>query len=715
MNHWMKKIAVTAAASLLALSNTGIMANQDIAVEEGTVTYFNGAVTNAADPHVLYDEESGYYYAYSTAGANKGWMYGIYRSPDLSTWEKAAPGALKGDEENRWGKTWFWAPEVYHNEETGKYFMFYAAMMRDNQREPHFGHADFEEACKVGVAVADNPAGPFETIADHPIDYYPYDPGYHDVNQLMDKKQMLPPSTLEEGETAPLGVYIPFIDPNVFFDDDGRIYLYYSRNAYRNWVWDTDLEKYIEESNIYAVELTTDWWNDPEGKTMPTVTDEYINTNIDEDDPEGTRKDGFVPVISYAGEKQDWENAHVNDYDKYEGKKKNRRWSEGSTTFRKDYDVDGDGDEDPVYYMMYSCNNYENENYGIGYATASSPLGPWKKAESNPILSQDPEKSIYSTGHGSMIESPDKSELFYVYHGRNSTSSGRRMYADRMYIQENALDERGVPTLSIDESTNDQPVAKGVAPLAIQGLNNAMILDVSEVRTVDYNVVSAKGAAFDLTNPHNRLVVEVENPEIADAALEGNRLTVSAKAKGGTRITLRYERLTSSGFWRETVTKTIPVQVRNAAEPDASVELLRLYNPNSGEHFFTASQRERDYLVEKGWMYEGNAWVARAESDRPVYRVYNPNAGDHHYTLDEVEKDRLAELGWKDEGIAWYAEDESGIPVYRSYNPNAKAGAHHFTTSKNEQDYLTGKGWKDEGIAWYGMIADDAVRASQER
>ena len=136
-------------------------------------------------------------------------------------------------------------------------------MLKPELREEAFAYADFEEACKIGVAVSETPEGPFHIIDDEPIDYYPYDPDYYDVNLIMDEKQMKPPASLEEGMTAPKGTYIPTIDANVFFDDDGRMYLYYSRNAYRNWVWDEDLGKYIEESNIYAVELNTDWWDDP--------------------------------------------------------------------------------------------------------------------------------------------------------------------------------------------------------------------------------------------------------------------------------------------------------------------------------------------------------------------------------------------------------------------------------------------------------------------
>lgn len=126
----------------------------------------------------------------------------------------------------------------------------------------------------------------------------------------------------------------------------------------------------------------------------------------------------------------------------------------------------------------------------------------------------------------------------------------------------------------------------------------------------------------------------------------------------------------------------------------------RLYNPNSGEHFYTAASRERDYLIEAGWRDEGDAWDMPAQSDYPIYRVYNPNAGDHHYTGDKIEVAALIKAGWKDEGIAFYNTAASKAKVYRLYNPNAIAGAHHFTLSLAEADYIERFGWIPEDNDW---------------
>ena len=126
--------------------------------------------------------------------------------------------------------------------------------------------------------------------------------------------------------------------------------------------------------------------------------------------------------------------------------------------------------------------------------------------------------------------------------------------------------------------------------------------------------------------------------------------------------------------------------------------IYRLYNPNSGEHFYTVNEAEKNYLVSLGWHDEGVEFQSVAEGV-PVYRLYNPNTGDHHYTINKEERDYLTRLGWKAEGVAFYTKGTK--PVYRLYNPNAKVGSHFFTQSESEKAHLEKLGWRFEGIAWY--------------
>ena len=136
------------------------------------------------------------------------------------------------------------------------------------------------------------------------------------------------------------------------------------------------------------------------------------------------------------------------------------------------------------------------------------------------------------------------------------------------------------------------------------------------------------------------------------------------------------------------------------------VDMYRIYNPNSGEHFYTSDQKEKDALVNKhGWTYEGVGWVSPERSSIPVYRLYNKKGGEHHYTTDKKERDALInKYGWTDEKIGWYSDEAETIPVYREYNPNAFANNHNYTPDTKEHSALLNKyHWKDEGIAWYAI------------
>ena len=94
----------------------------------------------------------------------------------------------------------------------------------------------------------------------------------------------------------------------------------------------------------------------------------------------------------------------------------------------------------------------------------------------------------------------------------------------------------------------------------------------------------------------------------------------------------------------------------------------------------------------------------KAEVDSiEMHRLYNPHSGEHFYTGDTNEKNHLASIGWNYEGIGWYSDEDQGVPLYRQYNPNEKTGTHNYTTSKEENDFLVSIGWRAEGIGWYGL------------
>lgn len=150
-------------------------------------------------------------------------------------------------------------------------------------------------------------------------------------------------------------------------------------------------------------------------------------------------------------------------------------------------------------------------------------------------------------------------------------------------------------------------------------------------------------------------------------------------------------------------------QYKGSTVPDTnSRAMYRLYNPNSGEHFYTASVSEREDLISAGWTYENVAWRAPKESSVPVYRLYSGT--DHHYTTDVSEREMLVKAGWKYEGVGWYSDEAKGTVLYRLFNPNVQptaprnnSGSHHYTADASERDHLVSVGWIYEGNCWHGL------------
>ena len=84
------------------------------------------------------------------------------------------------------------------------------------------------------------------------------------------------------------------------------------------------------------------------------------------------------------------------------------------------------------YYMIYSTNHTRSQDYAVGYATASSPYGPWEKSSGNPVLRKDSPNAggLVGTGHGAPFKDKNGKSM-YVFHAHFSDST---MYPRTMYI-----------------------------------------------------------------------------------------------------------------------------------------------------------------------------------------------------------------------------------------------------------------------------------------
>lgn len=157
-------------------------------------------------------------------------------------------------------------------------------------------------------------------------------------------------------------------------------------------------------------------------------------------------------------------------------------------------------------------------------------------------------------------------------------------------------------------------------------------------------------------------------------------------------------------------TTSVPGEQEKPAENGPTLEnavaMLRVYNPNNGEHFFTSDVNERNILVSCGWIDEGIGWYAPTNrQEQPVYRLYNPVAGEHHFTVLATERDSLIRSGWINEEVGWFSDPEKRIPLLRAYNPYSFTGTHNYTVDSAEHSTLVSIGWVDEGVGWYGVAA----------
>ncbi len=123
-----------------------------------------------------------------------------------------------------------------------------------------------------------------------------------------------------------------------------------------------------------------------------------------------------------------------------------------------------------IYYLTYSAGHYAHPGYSIGYATASRPLGPWTKADNNPLAAMDSTVGVAGPGHNGIAWSPDNTECFLVYHAHESLGriGTRTLCIDRLVF---GTDGR----LSLVGPTRTpQPLPSGARALRLDDLPDSL-------------------------------------------------------------------------------------------------------------------------------------------------------------------------------------------------------------------------------------------------
>ena len=68
------------------------------------------------------------------------------------------------------------------------------------------------------------------------------------------------------------------------------------------------------------------------------------------------------------------------------------------------------------YYLTFSCNDYQSQDYAVGVAVAESVMGPYTRHPNNPILHRH--AGYVGTGHHTIL--PTDKSLYMVYHAHYS-------------------------------------------------------------------------------------------------------------------------------------------------------------------------------------------------------------------------------------------------------------------------------------------------------
>lgn len=84
------------------------------------------------------------------------------------------------------------------------------------------------------------------------------------------------------------------------------------------------------------------------------------------------------------------------------------------------------------YYCLYSGGCWQGPDYGVSYAVADHPLGPYRDewSHSGPAVLRGIPGKVLGPGHNSVVLGPDDRTQFVVYHAWDAAKTARRLCID---------------------------------------------------------------------------------------------------------------------------------------------------------------------------------------------------------------------------------------------------------------------------------------------
>eukprot|EP00440_Ansanella_granifera_P051860 gb/GFBE01056228.1/.p1 GENE.gb/GFBE01056228.1/~~gb/GFBE01056228.1/.p1 ORF type:complete len:360 (+),score=33.17 gb/GFBE01056228.1/:1-1080(+) len=110
-----------------------------------------------------------------------------------------------------------------------------------------------------------------------------------------------------------------------------------------------------------------------------------------------------------------------------------------------------------TYYLMYSGAGANSETYRVGYATSTSPLGPYTKYAHNPIIQpNDPaEIGIFGPGHNAVWRDRSTGRHWAFYHQKRTDGVGWDRY---ICVDELKISADGMLSLKVTKNRQVQPL-----------------------------------------------------------------------------------------------------------------------------------------------------------------------------------------------------------------------------------------------------------------
>ncbi len=284
------------------------------------------------------------------------------------------------------------------------------------------------------------------------------------------------------GETIPVSS-VPLADPCVLFHDgvyyaygtnpDNRIGVYTSRNLR---VWETEHEAlntdgmwgehlfwapevyYIKERNRFLMYYSSDdricaaWSDSPSGpfvqeEKKPMLDDRCVDNTlfVDDDGQAYVFFNRFDDGMTVWGAELEDDLVTIRPETMKRCLYSSQKWEEMWGKVNEGAFVTK---HNGIYYMIYSGNGYGSPYYGIGFATASSPLGPWTKYDKNPVL-QKP-ANLIGSGHSTLFRDK-RGRLKIVFHAHHDDKS---VLPRTMYTADVSFGKEPVPVIRISKITS---------------------------------------------------------------------------------------------------------------------------------------------------------------------------------------------------------------------------------------------------------------------